>query len=733
VSAQVDSAGIMVSTVILSGGSAVLLSGGTTSYTIISSGGNELVSAFAAAVSGAISSGGSETVQSGGFGFGTNINSGGMEVVPSGGLVSSATVSGGGSLTLSGGSAFDVQVSSGGSLVVSSGGAFQLLGQDTLTGVTVFSGGTLQVGSGYTLNNYHVSGGTTLDVLSSGATSGAIVSSGGTIEYFGGAKPAGTMHISGATIVAGSGFVLSGGTFNNGITLEAASNGQTTATTINSGATEIVLSGGTAIDTTVQSGGSLVVSSGGVADPAVISGGGSETISSGGTDSGAQISGGIQHVYGTASGATIYTGSQVVESGGIASTTTISGGTMELTIGGATSGAITFAGAGGSLQIDGTSMPGNTISGFLPGDTFDLAGVAFDSGGSADLLAGNVLQITEGGLQYDLQLDPSQNFAGNFFHLNAATSGGTLVTEDTTPCYCAGTLILTDRGEVEVDRLAIGDNVITAAGAARPIRWIGRRSYAGRFARGSHVLPICIKAGALGVGQPRRDLWVSPQHAMLLEGVLIEAIDLINSVSIVQAGRVERVDYFHIELDKHDIIIAEGALAESFVDDDSRGIFQNAHEFSVLYPNAPPVRPTRYCAPRLAFGAEVDAARRRIAHRAGIPCTRASGARRPRALVIDSRVPQLNRDGGSNAILDHIRALQAAGFEVNFLALGGDCRDASALSSLDVRPLSVPRSGRFSDFARAHAGQFDLVYLHRVETATRCLRLARRYFDAQID
>jgi len=67
----------------------------------------------------------------------------------------------------------------------------------------------------------------------------------------------------------------------------------------------------------------------------------------------------------------------------------------------------------------------------------------------------------------------------------------------------------------------------------RPIRWIGKRSYAGRFARGSHVLPICIKADALDVDQPRRDLWISPQHAMLLEGVLIEAIDLINGVSIV--------------------------------------------------------------------------------------------------------------------------------------------------------------------------------------------------------
>jgi hypothetical protein len=144
------------------------------------------------------------------------------------------------------------------------------------------------------------------------------------------------------------------------------------------------------------------------------------------------------------------------------------------------------------------------------------------------------------------------------------------------------------------------------------------------------------------------------------------------------------------------------------------------------------VRPAGYCVPRLAFGAPVEAARQQIAHRAGIAYTSASNAKRPRALVVDSRIPQLGHDGGANAILDHIRALQAAGFEVSFLALGGDCQNGSALSSLGVRPLSVPRSGRFGDFARVHANQFDLVYLHRVETATRCLKLARRYFDAQI-
>ena len=122
------------------------------------------------------------------------------------------------------------------------------------------------------------------------------------------------------------------------------------------------------------------------------------------------------------------------------------------------------------------------------------------------------------------------------------------------------------------------------SGAARPIKWIGRRSYGGRFVMGrKDILPVCISAGALDDNVPKRDLWISPHHAMYLDGVLIEAKDLVNGISIVQAERVEQVEYFHIELETHDVIVAEGALAESYLDDDNRMMFHNAQEYDALY------------------------------------------------------------------------------------------------------------------------------------------------------
>ncbi len=200
------------------------------------------------------------------------------------------------------------------------------------------------------------------------------------------------------------------------------------------------------------------------------------------------------------------------------------------------------------------------------------------------------------------------------------------ITEFNSPCYCRGTLIRTERGEVPVEALTIGSKVLTKSGEVRPIKWIGRRSYGGRFIMGrKDVLPICIKAGALDDHVPRRDLWLSPHHALYLDGLLIEAKDLVNGVSIVQADRVEKVEYFHIELETHDVIIAEGALAESFIDDDSRGMFSNAHEYRQLYGDVA-TGLAQFCAPRREEGYQVEAVRRRIALRAGVSAERISRA-----------------------------------------------------------------------------------------------------------
>jgi len=185
-----------------------------------------------------------------------------------------------------------------------------------------------------------------------------------------------------------------------------------------------------------------------------------------------------------------------------------------------------------------------------------------------------------------------------------------------TTCYCKATLILTEHGEVAVEDLAIGDRIVTRFGGIRSIKWIGRRSYNGRFIIGQKdALPIVIKAGALETDTPRRDLWVSPHHAMLLDGLLIEARDLVNGTTIIQMQSVESVDYFHIEFEEHDAMLAEGAWAESFLDDDNRNLFQNAEDYAALYPgDLDRVQP--YCAPRLDSGEEMQRIRDRLRARA---------------------------------------------------------------------------------------------------------------------
>ena len=296
-------------------------------------------------------------------------------------------------------------------------------------------------------------------------------------------------------------------------------------------------------------------------------------------------------------------------------TVTIDGGSTFDVVGGISAGeSIVFAADAGVLQLGDASDTDGIIAGFVSGDTIDLTGVAHNPTDQANLLSGDTLQVITAGGTFDFAL--SGDFAGEFFHLNDDGAGGTSITDDGTPCYCRGTLILTDHGEVAVEDLRIGDHLMTLSGAARPIRWIGHRGYAGRFAAANpDVLPVLIHAGALDENVPWRDLYVSPLHAMFLDDVLIPAIALVNDRTIVQVEEVDQVEYFHLELDSHDVILADGAPAESFVDDGSRGMFHNAAEYRALYPDALGA-PARFCAPRVEDGEELEAVRRRLSARA---------------------------------------------------------------------------------------------------------------------
>ncbi|MEL6987663.1 MAG: Hint domain-containing protein, partial [Bacteroidota bacterium] len=156
----------------------------------------------------------------------------------------------------------------------------------------------------------------------------------------------------------------------------------------------------------------------------------------------------------------------------------------------------------------------------------------------------------------------------------------------TTECFLAGTKILTDKGEIAVEELSIGDLVQTAEGILEPIRWIGKQTVEpNRIQNPLRGYPILIKAGALGKGLPYRDLYTSPDHAYLVDGLLINAGALVNDISIIKTEPTETFYYYHVELENHSLLIAEGTPAESFYPNrEDRLVYDNGAEYDRLYP-----------------------------------------------------------------------------------------------------------------------------------------------------
>jgi hypothetical protein len=317
----------------------------------------------------------------------------------------------------------------------------------------------------------------------------------------------------------------------------------------------------------------------------------------------------------TDNGTVMASGGTLVVAGAITGGGTLQIGTgaaLELQNGGAAT--IDFADNAGMLQLDVPNSFAGAIDGLAAGDTIALAGLD----GVAATLNGSTLTV-------DLLDGSTRNFAVTTaaagVYATANFNGGG--TDVTIACFRSGTRILTRRGLVAVEDLRVGEPVPILLGRrlAR-IAWIGhRRIDCTRHPRPEDVWPVRVCRDAFAPGVPARDLDLSPDHAVYLpaepDGVLVPIRHLLNGASIAQV-KVDEVVYWHVELDRHDVLLAEGLPAESYLDTGNRAAFANGGPVVAVTADFAPGRwDDAACATLAVGGPAVDAARARLAARLG--------------------------------------------------------------------------------------------------------------------
>ena len=184
------------------------------------------------------------------------------------------------------------------------------------------------------------------------------------------------------------------------------------------------------------------------------------------------------------------------------------------------------------------------------------------------------------------------------------TSTQALVSEPA--CFLSGTLISTPEGARPVEELAIGDAVLTPEGATVAVKWVGRQVVSTRFGPAERLMPVRFASGSLGDGLPDTDLTVTADHGMLVDGVICHAGALVNGTTITRVPLAEMGESFtvyHIETEAHEIILANGAPAETFIDNVSRRVFDNFAEFEALYGEVPEMEELPY--PRVMSARQV--------------------------------------------------------------------------------------------------------------------------------
>jgi hypothetical protein len=222
------------------------------------------------------------------------------------------------------------------------------------------------------------------------------------------------------------------------------------------------------------------------------------------------------------------------------------------------------------------SLAGGEISGSFLGTT-DIDGYTFV-----------VVELTN---SYALFGDISNVNPADFFNNSFPAEVDDIALENWsadgfTVCFASGTMIATPSGERRVETLKAGDLVLTDAGRTVPVKWMGHQTLKRIATPEARYSPVRISAGALGEGLPHTDLVVTGDHGVLVDGVMVNACALVNGTTVVRVTPEEVGETFltwHVETEAHDVILANGTPAETFVDATTRRAFDNYDEYVALF------------------------------------------------------------------------------------------------------------------------------------------------------
>jgi len=258
-----------------------------------------------------------------------------------------------------------------------------------------------------------------------------------------------------------------------------------------------------------------------------------------------------------------------------------------------------FGGNNTVFPVDGTGDGGTSVDGI------DQDGITFDTVSNTY----NIYSI--GGGQYEVDryaLDDSSHYIDTTY---------ISIINYSQACFCEGTHIDIGDCHLAVELLKVGMLIPTTFGGHRPIVWIGHRIVnCKRHPNPQAIWPIKISANAFGDGLPIIDLFLSPDHSIFVKGVLVPVRYLVNGRTISQEPR-ETVKYWHVELDAHDVILAEGIQCESYLDTGNRSAFANNGPPMQMHPDfALSVWAAAGVAPMVTLGSELSLIRDVILRRA---------------------------------------------------------------------------------------------------------------------